>query len=116
VDWELAVDRWLRRRRSAHDLALPYGTETLELVSKLKPLYANAYSEPPYAMSDEDIGQLEIRIRKHAGLDGLSWSLQISTVASLGSRTDSASRRDNGGPASRPTRLLPMLPQALISR
>ena len=42
------------------------GTETLELVPRLKPLYANAYSEPPYEMADEDIEQFEIRIKKHA--------------------------------------------------
>lgn len=46
------------------------GTETLELVSRIKSLYVNAYSEPPYEMSDEDIEQFEIRITKHAGLDG----------------------------------------------
>ena len=42
------------------------GTETLELVSRLQPLYANAYSESPYKMSDEDVEQFEIRIKKHA--------------------------------------------------
>ena len=46
------------------------GTETLDLVSRLKLLYANAYSEPPYEMSGEDIEQFEIRITKHAGLEG----------------------------------------------
>ncbi|MFI6678724.1 GNAT family N-acetyltransferase [Kribbella sp. NPDC050470] len=48
------------------------GTETLELVPRLRPLYANAYSEPPYEMSDADIEQFEIRVTKHAGLDGFA--------------------------------------------
>ncbi len=46
------------------------GTGALDLIAKLKPLYANAYSEPPYKMSSEDIEQFEIRITKHAGLEG----------------------------------------------
>lgn len=48
------------------------GTETLELIPRLKPLYANAYAEPPYEMSAEDIQQFEVRITKHAGLDGFA--------------------------------------------
>ncbi|MFF0338356.1 hypothetical protein [Kribbella sp. NPDC004875] len=52
------------------ELACHTGFETLDLVPRLKPLYANAYSEPPYEMSDEDICRFEIRITKHAGLDG----------------------------------------------
>lgn len=80
------------------------GTETPELVPRIKPLYANAYSDPPYEMSEGDIEQFEIRFTKHAGLDGfvlLTWG--SSTEASLGSRTDLRSRVDDGGPVSRPT-------------
>ncbi|GAA3144447.1 hypothetical protein JOF29_005734 [Kribbella aluminosa] len=46
------------------------GTETLELVPRLKPRYVNAYSEPPYEMSDEGIEKFEIRITKLASLEG----------------------------------------------
>ncbi|MFC9688178.1 GNAT family N-acetyltransferase [Kribbella sp. NPDC056951] len=48
------------------------GAETLALIPDLKPLYADAYSEPPYEMSDEDIEQFEIRITKHANLPGFT--------------------------------------------
>ncbi|GAB3936245.1 hypothetical protein GCM10029976_047700 [Kribbella albertanoniae] len=45
---------------------------TLALVPRLKALYADAYSEPPYEMSPEDIEQFEIRITKHADQPGFA--------------------------------------------
>ncbi|MFI5734022.1 GNAT family N-acetyltransferase [Kribbella sp. NPDC051587] len=48
------------------------GAETLALIPELKPLYADAYSEPPYEMSNEDIEQFEVRITKHSNLDGFT--------------------------------------------
>jgi GNAT superfamily N-acetyltransferase len=45
-------------------------TETLALIPKLTPLYTDAYSEPPYEMSAEDIEQFQIRVTKHANQAG----------------------------------------------
>ncbi|MFF1818108.1 GNAT family N-acetyltransferase [Kribbella sp. NPDC058245] len=46
------------------------GPETLLLVPQLKLLYEDAYSEPPYDMSSEDIEQFESRTTQHANQAG----------------------------------------------
>ncbi|MFK4088391.1 GNAT family N-acetyltransferase [Kribbella sp. NPDC020789] len=48
------------------------GAETLVLIPELTSLYANAYSEPPYEMSEDDIKQFEIRVTKHADQPGFT--------------------------------------------
>ena len=92
------------------------GTETLDLVPRLKPLYANACSEPPYEMLEGDIEQFEIRITKHAGLDGFVLVAGELDGRLVGFSYGLPSRLDDGGPVSRLIRLLQTLLQALFSR
>lgn len=67
-------------------------------------------------MSDEDIEQFQIRITKHAGLDGFVLVSGELDDRLMGSRTDLPFRLDDGGPVSRLIRLLQTLLQALFSR